>query len=74
MLCTSLLTFYYIGPGRGAVLASLSSCLVHDNWQSYSKQSGALHALCNAHHLRELRALAEIDGEGWVRRMQQLLR
>ena len=74
VLCTSLLTFYYIGPGRGAVLGGLSGCLVHDNWQTYFKPSGVLHALCNAHHLRELKALAEIDGEGWARRMQQLLR
>ena len=42
--------------------------------QTYFKPSGVLHALCNAHHLRELKALAEIDGEGWARRMQQLLR
>ena len=33
-----------------------------------------LHGLCNAHHLRELEALAKIDGEDWARRMQQLLR
>ena len=35
---------------------------------------GVEHALCNAHHLRELQALVEIEGEGWARRMQQLLR
>ena len=30
--------------------------------------------MCNIHHLRELEALAKIDGEDWARRMQQLLR
>ncbi|MCY4596991.1 MAG: hypothetical protein OXC19_19595, partial [Bryobacterales bacterium] len=35
---------------------------------------GVLHAMCNIHHLRELEALAKIDGEDWARRMQQLLR
>ena len=31
-------------------------------------------ALCNAHHMRELKALIEIEKEDWARRMQQLLR
>jgi transposase len=32
------------------------------------------HALCNAHHLRELKALVKIEKEDWARRMQRLLR
>jgi transposase len=35
---------------------------------------GVLHALCNAHHLRELKAVVEIEKEDWTRKMQQLLR
>ena len=35
---------------------------------------GVDHALCNAHHLRELQALIEIEKEGWARKMQRLLR
>ena len=33
-----------------------------------------MHALCNAHHLRELQALVEIEKEDRARRMQRLLR
>ena len=33
-----------------------------------------LHALCNAHQLRELKALIDIEKEDWARNMQQLLR
>ena len=56
------------------MLGGLRGCLVHDHWQTYFKRTGVLNALCNAHHLRELKALAELDGEGCAWRMQQLLR
>src|ERR1700722_15021973 len=35
---------------------------------------GVLHALCNAHDLRELQALVEIEKEVWARKMRCLLR
>ena len=68
VLSTSLLTHYRTSPRRGI--------LVHDHWGTYFKARavGVLHACCNAHHLRELQALVEIEGEGWARRMQRLLR
>lgn len=43
---------------RGAEgMKHLEACqglLVHDGWKSYEKIEGAVHVLCNAHHLREL--------------------
>ena len=48
--------------------------VVHDHWHPYYTMTGVLHALCNAHHLRELKALVEIEKEDWARRMQRLLR
>ena len=71
---TVLLTFYRVSARRGSLLASLTGIVVHDHWKPYYTLTGVLHALCNAHHLRELKALVEIEKEDWARRMQRLLR
>jgi transposase len=71
---TVLLTFYRISPKRGSLLANVTGIIVHDHWKPYYTLAGVLHALCNAHHLRELKALVEIEKEDWARRMQRLLR
>ena len=71
---TMLLTFYRISTRRGSLLANLAGVVVHDHWKPYYTLKGVLHALCNAHHLRELKALVEIEKEDWARRMQLLLR
>lgn len=47
---------------------------MHDHWHPCYTLKGVLHALCNAHHLRELKALVQIEKEDWARRMQLLLR
>ena len=70
----SWLTFYRISPKRGSLLANVTGIVVHDHWKPYYTLPGVLHALCNAHHLRELKALVEIEKEDWARRMQRLLR
>ena len=71
---TALLTCYRISAKRGSMLADVIGIIVHDHWKSYYTMEGVLHALCNAHHLRELKALIEIEKEDWARKMQKLLR
>lgn len=71
---TVLLTFYRISPKRGSLPKHLTGVIVHDHWKPYYTLTGVLHALCNAHHLRELQALVEIEKEDWARQMQRLLR
>jgi transposase len=68
------LVHYHVSPRRGAVLTGAAHIIVHDHWTSYFQLPDVTHALCNAHHLRELTALVDIDGEDWARRMRSLLR
>jgi transposase len=71
---TALLTFYRVCAKRGSLLANVAGIVVHDHWKPYYTMQGVLHALCNAHHLRELKALVEIEKEEWAGKMQRLLR
>jgi transposase len=71
---TRLLTSYRISGSRGSVPEHVSGTIVHDHWKPYYTITGVLHALCNAHHLRELKALIDIEKEDWARKMQVLLR
>lgn len=79
---TALLTHYGVHKKRGqdgmnasGILPHFGGVAVHDGWASYF-QYGCRHALCNAHHLRELTAVYEADPpqQGWAREMQTLLR
>ena len=71
---TALLTIYRVCAQRGKVWENVTGIAVHDHWKPYYTMTGVLHALCNAHHLRELKALIDIDKEDWARAMQTLLR
>jgi transposase len=71
---TALLTFYRVASKRGSLLSGVTGIIVHDHWKPYYTMKGVLHALCNAHHLRELKALVEIEKEDWAHKMQRLLR
>jgi transposase len=71
---TALLTFYRVASKRGSLLSGVTGIVVHDHWKPYYTMKGVLHALCNAHHLRELKALVEIEKEQWAQKMQSLLR
>lgn len=71
---TAMLTMYRVCDRRGLVWDNVTGIAVHDHWKPYYTMTGVRHALCNAHHLRELKALIEIDKEDWARQMQILLR
>ena len=55
------------------VLAHFQGTLCHDHWKPYF-QFPCQHALCNAHHLRELESAGEQDGQRWAKKLQALLR
>ena len=55
-------------------LQGADGVIVHDHFKSYYRHfPGLAHALCNAHHLRELNALIEYDREKWAADMKALL-
>jgi transposase len=72
IVSTIWLTFYRVSPKRGSLPENVLGIVVHDHWKPYYTLKGVLHALCNAHHLRELQALVEIEKEDWARKMQHL--
>lgn len=72
---TPNLTWYRIATKRKDLqpLIGIKGIVVHDHWKPYYQLEDVLHQLCNAHHLRELRALSEIENEAWAKSMKQLL-
>jgi transposase len=53
-------------------LEHFQGTLCHDHWKPYF-QFNCLHALCNAHHVRELERAWEQAGQRWATKMQYLL-
>ena len=47
---------------------------MHDAWPTYFRYADIVHALCNAHHLRELTFLEEQYPQRWETDMKELLR
>ncbi len=73
-------TYYYPHTIRGkkamdeiGILPDFTGVLCHDHWKPYLKYIICLHALCNAHHLRELERAYEQDGQRWANTMKDLL-
>jgi transposase len=60
------------GMTQAGVLPHFQGRAVHDGWASYFTFDCS-HALCNAHHLRELTFLAERHREAWAEEMKSLL-
>jgi transposase len=76
---TDLLTYYYPHEKRGkpamesiGVTAETEAVMVHDHWKPYYGYENKVHALCNAHHIRELTAAKE-EGMGWAEPMIEFL-
>ncbi|CAK0769270.1 hypothetical protein CCP4SC76_5180009 [Gammaproteobacteria bacterium] len=79
MLVTSLLTWMGIHPKQGKEafdafgwLSAFVGTLVHDGWKPY-RDLACIHALCNAHHLRELTFPFEEIGQAWAKRLIEML-
>lgn len=54
------------------IIPKFKRILCHDHWKPYFKYD-CEHALCNAHHLRELERAFEQDKQQWAKAMQTLL-
>jgi len=72
---TTALTSYRVSAKRGDLPKGFrGGVIVHDHFKPYYAMPGGVrHALCNAHHLRELKALIDIDKEQWAWQMRDLL-
>ena len=77
---TSLLTFYGMHERRGqeameaiGILPGYEGRAIHDHWKAYLGYD-CNHGLCNAHHLRELTFVEEMEQEAWAAGMKTCLR
>lgn len=77
---TDLWTHYFPHAKRGkeamdaiGILPNFHGILCHDHWKPYYIYNFT-HALCNAHHLRELTRAWEKDGQQWAKKMENLLK
>jgi len=77
--CTTLLTWYGHHKDRGKsatdalnILPAFKGVLVHDFWKTYLLYD-CLHAICNAHLIRELTGISEEFGQIWSDQMKELI-
>jgi len=77
---TDLLTNYGVYPQRGqegmnamGILPVFEGRAVHDHWSPYFTYDNCQHALCNAHHLRDLLFVVAQYEQSWAEEMVRLL-
>ncbi len=77
---TEMLTHLEMHDRRGrlahdaiGILPERKHWVIHDGYRSYEQYSHAQHALCNAHHLRELLFIHERYQQPWAEDMLKLL-
>ena len=80
VLSNTHLTFYGVHPKRGSqamdalgILPHCTNWIVHDHFKAYFTYEDCLHALCNQHHLRELKFLWEEHQEAWADQLSRFL-
>lgn len=78
--CTEQLSYYTVHLKRGdeamldiGVLPNCTGWAVHDGLKGYFGFETVRHALCNAHHLRELQFAVEQYQARWAQQMHDLL-
>jgi transposase len=76
-----LWTYFYPHQKRGSeamdeigILPNFRGTLIHDHWKPYYTYQHCQHALCNAHHIRELQWVIDNHAQyTWAKSMQELL-
>jgi transposase len=63
----------YLAMDAAGILPRFIGIAVHDHWKPYWHYNDCRHALCNAHHLRELRYCEQLTGGRWAIELRHLL-